>query len=388
MKSTFKKIKFEWIFYLVFVLCLIIGVIADARSWIVVASATSIPLLFVVLILSYVKNDMDSIKASIVWGVLGFAMLLLAVYSDKKYVNENITSVITNVSGTLISLAVIGVIFQLKDTKEYFASTLSDLIMKESYVAKLSRPQLERLQKTVLERYFENSSDLNRENSFYGFFRDNLQNFIGSPYRENYRNTISISEESTSNDVLKNNFLVEDKLTYQIRSMGNDLQKEIRWAATKDEIKKLHEFTVKINDIKIFEWPSSDQQDEVDLVEHNFSANPESGVNLCVRVYEMANKIESIRDQYQDGAIVKITAKYSVTNYNSITTKLLFPTKGFSLTVMHYPGLKTKVEAYGFDSNSKICEHNETNGGFTFNYPDWLLPHSGVYVALENSSTN
>lgn len=358
----------------------------DAHSWIAVTSAASIPLLFTILIASYVKTDVDSVKASIVWGVLGFSMLLFSIYSDKKYINENIVSVISNVSGTLISLAVIGVIFQLKDTKEYFASTLSDLIMKESYVAKLNRSQLERLQKTVLERYFENSHDLNKENSFYGFFRDNLQSFIGSPYRENYRNMVSIVENKEFGGDLNNNFFVEDNLTYQIRSMGSDLQKYIKWAATKDEIKKLHEFVVKINDHKIFQWPSSEQQDEIDLIEHNFSLNPEDGVNLCIHICDLAKQDEKIREQYRDGAIVKIFAKYSVTNYNSITTKLLFPTKGFSLTVMHDINLKTKVEAYGFDATSRICEHHESKGGFTFNYPDWLLPHSGIYVALENPS--
>jgi len=313
-------------------------------------------------------------------------MLVFGVYADPAVLNSQVLSVIINISGTLISLAIIGVILQLKDTKEYFASTLSDLIMKESYVEKLNRSQLERLQKTVLERYFENSNDFNRENSFYRFFSKNLQSYIGSPYREHYRNILSIEAigDKASGQNAEKEFRVSDDLTYQLRSMGADLQRHIRWMAAKDEIKKLEVFSVWIGSRLLFTWPAANDQDsDSELITHNFAEDPVNGVELLIQLDKIAQSDQDVKREYVDGAIVKISAKYLATNFKSITAKLLFPTKGFSLSVFHPSELRCKVEPYGFNADTHACEHNNTSQGFTFNYSDWMLPYSGVYVAVE-----
>lgn len=106
-------------------------------------------------------------------------------------------------------------------------------------------------------------------------------------------------------------------------------------------------------------------------------------MSLAIQLDKIAQTNPKVKQEYRDGAMVRISAKYVATNYKSITAKLLFPTKGFSLSVFHPSDIRCKVEAYGFDADVNACELNETNQGFTFNYPDWILPHSGVYVAVE-----
>lgn len=372
--------------FLAIIACLIGGLLLDNRSWIAITSALLVPVLLFWLIYAYTKDDLGSTRLSYIWGLLGISMLIFGIYADPNFVNSQIISVIINIAGTLISLSIIGVILQLKDTKEYFASTLSDLIMKESYVEKLNRSQLEKLQKTVLERYFENSNDFNRENSFYRFFSKNLQNYIGSPYREHYRNTLSIEtiRDQNTPSVSGRICVVTDDLTYQLRSMGADLQKDIRWKAAKDEIKQLKSFSVHIGTRRLFSWPSEQDQDSAsDLITHDFAKNPENGISLSIQLETLANSDPEVRKEYIDGAIVKISAKYLATNYKSITAKLLFPTKGFSLSVFHPADMRCKVESYGFDVDTHACEHTNTPQGFTFNYSDWMLPYSGVYVAVE-----
>jgi len=367
---------------ILFFFLVILGLIVDNKSWLVVISAASIPCLLLWLVYAYTKEDLGSVKLSLIWGVLGTSLLVFGIYADKSQINQNILTIIINLASTLLSLAVIGVILQLKDTKEYFASTLSDLIMRESYVEKLNRPQLEKLQKTILERYFENSSDFNRENSFYKFFSKNLQSHIGSPYRENYRNTISI--ERTDLGVELGGCLVTDELSYQIRCMGPDLQKNIYWRAAKDEIKKLTKFQVFIGIELIFSWPPQlDQDSSSEFIVHTFSADPEDGVNLCIDLEKIAQTNAKIKDAYVDGASIKISTKYVATNYKSITAKLLFATKGFSLSVFHSNDIRCKVEPYGIDEEVSAYEYNHTKQGFTLTYQDWVLPYSGVYVAIE-----
>ncbi|WP_343725635.1 hypothetical protein [Herbaspirillum huttiense] len=371
---------------LIFLITIIVGAVAilsviyGREKVLAAVSAVSIPLLLLWLVHAYTRNDLGSVKLSIVWGVLGAAMLIFGIYGDPTYLNANILSVIVNLASTLLSLAVIGVILQLKDTKEYFASTLSDLIMRESYVEKLNRSQLEKLQKTILERYFENSSDFNRENSFYKFFSKNLQSYIGSPYRENYRNTISI-EETVPRSA---GCVVTDELNYQLRAMGKDIQKLIVWKAARDEIQTLKTFSVWIDNVQIFSWPPDQEQDSAsENIAHDFSSNPQDGIELTIDLEKMSQTRKDIKDVYVDGAHVRISTRYLATNYKSITAKLLFPTKGFLVNVFHPSNMRCKVEPYGFDSQANTCEYNQTKQGFAFSYQDWVLPYSGLYIAIE-----
>ncbi|MFY2642507.1 hypothetical protein ACOTDF_13210 [Achromobacter insuavis] len=385
-KAVKKKVS-GYSFAILIALVLIIAIYHDKQSWVLIFSALSIPIMFIVLISAYLDKDSGSVKISLVWGILGVCMLLFGVYADNEIINKNFTNIIINLSGTLISLSVIGIVFQLKDTKEYFATTLSDLIMKESYVEKLSRPQLEKLQKTVLERYFQNSSDLNRENSFYRYFSDNLQKFIGSPYRENYVNTVALQygHGSDTDSTKERSYQVQDDLSYRLRSMGPELQNDIRWKASKDEIEELLNFSIHLGDICIYSWPSNEEQDSAsEWIDCNFSSkHPEDGLAVKIQLSEMAKNRPDIRAIYLDGAIVKISAKYLVTKFNSITTKLLFPTKGFSLSVFHPTDVRCKVESYGIDIEARLIDHNKASQGFFFHYADWMLPNSGVYVSIE-----
>ncbi|GEM_PF-4174622 len=392
-------------------LFLVISFVYGDKDILQISSSLSIPVLFFLLIKAYSKNDYSSVKISIVWGILGFSLLIFGIYVDEKYFDTKVISIIVNISGTLISLSIIGVILQLKDTKDYFANALSELIMQESYISKLNREQLERLQKTVLEKYFENSNDFNRENSFYRFFNSHLQKYIGSPYRESYKNTISIKpikkiSHSDNDDGGYEDLIIDDSMSYQIRSMGNRLQDEIVWGATENEIKSIKSIKVWIDDFQLISWPpggnlndesenSSDENKSESVNEkgseydpeyfllENFE-NPEPGVLLKIFVDKYASHKKELKAVYKDGAIVKIKASYSSTNYNSIISKMVYPTKGLSLSIFHPEEILCKVEPFGFGSDVRECSIDHANQGFTLDYPDWVLPQSGVYISIED----
>ena len=107
----------------------------------------AVPVLFLFLMLAYTRDDIGQIKMSVAWILLGASFLVLAVYGDKKVVDESILRIIEVLSGTFISLGVINIVLQFKDAKEYFATALSELISQESYIAKLNQDQLKLLEK-------------------------------------------------------------------------------------------------------------------------------------------------------------------------------------------------------------------------------------------------
>lgn len=387
--SLFSLLVFSWIF-------------CEKDTFTILVTLSN-PICFLLLIHSYAKDDVDSTKKSLLWFLLGFAMLLFFVYAQIGFVDKNVENVMISIAGSLISLGLVGVILQLKDTKDYFGEALSALVIKETYIEKLSRDQLKSLQKKILEKLFENNGELDRENSFYKFYNRKIESYIGRPYREKFHNTISISNYSSG---IKNcedetpgedRYLVDDTVSYQCRSMGANLNTEVKWVASKDEIDSLTEFCVYLNKDKIFDLEDATRKGPIflqaaDKLSNKLSngvivkicegfADCKNGVNLNLDFSEYKNELEFFA---KDGCVVRVHAVYIATNFKTVAAKLLEPTKDYTLTVTHPLTLKSKVEAYGFEPNSKYYDHMEFTGGFVMSFGSWLLPESGVYIAFES----
>lgn len=327
-------------------------------------------------------------------------MLLFFVYADSPYINKNVENVMISISSSLISLGLIGVILQLKDTKDYFGEALSALVIKENYIEKLSREQLKSLQKKILEKLFENNGELDRENSFYKFYNRKIESYIGRPYREKFHNTIAITEHPEGEELRQTNnqsegkYLVNDIVSYQCRSMGKNLHADVKWVASKDEIFEIKDFSVYLNKTKIFDLEDTKRKGPIDFKVANTMKNGlkiikcegfencKNGVNIHLDFTEYKSESEIFAS---DGCVVSVQASYIATNFKTIAAKLLEPTKDYSLTVTHPQNLKSKVEAYGFEPASKYYDHREFSGGFSMSFGGWLLPESGVYIAFETS---
>lgn len=261
----------------------------------------------------------------------------------------------------------INIILQLKDSKDYFAQALSELIMQDNYLRKLNKEQLEKLKKNVLEMIFANSTEFDKENSFYSYFNKNLQKYIGEPYRENYINSITV--ESHEED-----FIIKDKVIYTAKAVGGKIQDHVRWGAVKNEVKELKEVKLRINNKEVFAWNSNDEKIKKEAqVDYNFE-NPEEGLNF---IYKLTNVPH-------DGKLeVELATEYKTANYKSLTLKVINPTFGFTVILSHENDLSSKVEAYGFNSESMDCTIISTKTSTTLNYRNWLLPYSGIFIEIQ-----
>lgn len=381
------KDNFFDLFIFVLFSALVINWVLFDHKVVFITTLVIIPVCFLLIILCYYRVDVNSTKKSLLWLVLGFSILLLFSYNEAVQVSKSLETAMLGIAGSLISLGLIGVILQFKDTKDYFAEALSELVIEEKYINKLSHEQLKSLQKKILERIFDNNGELDRENSFYKFYNRKIESFIGQPYRENYHNTIAISEhkESLGNDGKK--YLISDTVSYQCRTMGSKLNTNVRWVASKDEIDNLDEFYVCINKKQIFNKNSISNLIEDQLLENGAVLKKFTGIESESQGVEFHLDFSGLKDEaVKDGCIVSIHAIYKSTNFKTIAAKLLDPTKDYTLTVTHPTSLKSKVEVYGYEVTSKYYEHRDYSGGFSVSFRSWLLPESGVYIAFEEKS--
>lgn len=370
-------------------------VLLDSKD-ILYATIISIPFCFLAIILCYHRINSDNTQKSLLWFILGFCLLLLFSYHENENINKNLETTMITIAGSLLSLGLIGVILQLKDTKDYFAEALSALVIEESYIKKLNHEQLKKLQKKILERIFENNGELDRENSFYKFYNRKIESFIGQPYRENFHNTVAISETKRTPESIggyrsnEKKYLIDDTVSYQCRTMGSRLNTNVKWVASKDEIDELIEFSVYINQNKLFDislLPKNQEEIDEFSLENGVVITKFHGVNKSKGGIDFhldfSNYKKGKSDIVKDGCIIKVHAVYIATNFKTIAAKLLEPTKDYTLTVTHPNNLKNKVEVYGYETNSKYYEHRDYTGGFSLSFRSWLLPESGVYIAFE-----
>lgn len=328
-------------------------------------------ILLIVLLLSYSAGDAHIIKTSTAWIMLSVSLLMAAIFGEEHFKNKSISSFLSNFAAVFVSLGLINIILQLKDTKDYFANALSELVMGESYISKLSRSQLEILQKRVLQKYFENSTEFDRENSFYRYFSNDLQKYIGAPYRENYVNTVAISQEDGAEG-----YKVKDCVSYSARSMGGRIQDEVVWRTAPNEVRDLKRFRLLLDKKIVFEFGNPDHSNR-EGIEHTLGGDVEkNGIDFkcSLAEYEKHERLQ-----------VEIEAEYFVSDYRSITLKVVFPTFGFTVILNHSSSLKSRVEVYGFDQKSVDAQHTSTEHGMTLGYRNWLLPHSGLYIDIQPS---
>lgn len=367
-------LRFEDVVIFFLLAALFIAGFIVPTSFLLAPVLVSVPILLVVLLLLYAKGELSVIKASISWVLLGVALLTFAVFDNQHISNQAFGTFLSNFATVFISLGLINIVLQLKDTKDYFANALSDLVTRETYIAKLSRAQLEVLQKRVLERYFENSTEFDRENSFYNFFNRDLQRYIGAPYRENYLNSITVEDSAPTN------YRIRDQVSYTARAVGGRIQNEIRWSSAKNEIKEVISFRLLLDKAEVFSWPQNQaanpKPDASAVVNHNFGGAVEAdGVFFEYQLKDF---------QKHEKLHVEFEAVYLASSYRSLTLKVIYPTFGFTVILNHPKELKSRIEPYGFDNRSVDFHASESSTGAMTSYKNWMLPHSGLYIDVQS----
>ncbi|MGA7749148.1 MAG: hypothetical protein WCA63_03285 [Gallionella sp.] len=96
----------------------------------------SVPILLAILLLIYAREEPSIFKASISWVLLGTSLLFFSVFGEEHISNKSFAVFLSSFAAVFVSLGLINIVLQLKDTKEYFANALSDLVVRESYIAK------------------------------------------------------------------------------------------------------------------------------------------------------------------------------------------------------------------------------------------------------------
>jgi len=301
-------------------------------------------------------------------------VLLALIKEDAGKANSSVAlalKLMEHMGIALITIGIVGIIVDFPDWQKYFQARVAETIIHRNYLKTLSKPQLIDLQTDTLKAFF-GLDDIDRAGSLLEFFHVKINSHIGSPYRENVHATLSIvpsDKEST--------YVVDDIVSYTCRKVGDYIQDQVRWSASKDEIDKLDDFKVQIRvPQNFFQSPEfKTRYPSISLAETIFDRNDASQKRLVPAKDGHGYTLDLSEFKEIDGLYVKISVRYNIPAGRMITWRMTHPSKNVTGVVRFPSDFNNHVEVFGFDREELNEEYRA--GLYTFGYNSWLLPYSG-----------
>jgi hypothetical protein len=264
-----------------------------------------------------------------------------------------------------VSLGAIGLLLEFPHWHKYFYNLFVDSITNEAYIENKSKDKqwLDEMQTKLMKAFF-GTKDIEKPGGFYSYYRQQIQKFIGDPYRDRYIGTTIIKYSATQ----PNAFDVTENISYHCCKLGKKIDEVIGWTADRDELISMPTFKLSLtpqgeSTPRVFEGKNGQHSKEL-------IPNPEGGWGYLMPL-----------DSYQDreGLAVQIDLEYVVARDRAFSTNMRSISKGLKWTIEHPQDLTIFVDR--FVSNKTIKPTPEA-GKCVFEYPEWLLPGDGIAVTF------
>lgn len=277
-----------------------------------------------------------------------------------------------------IVFGIVSIILQFEDWKAYFQDRLKDIVVQRAYLESLSPEELTALQVATLKAKYK-GTDIDREGSFLQYFQSKIQDYIGSPYRENVTSSFLIEEASEKTDC----FLVYEDTAYTCRSLGDKIQDDARWTYEPDEFEEVVDISLilkcahdKIDDCKNQCMSGSICENGIiKLQKDELKQYYNEDVNLkgyYVPFNDLLNP--------KDGLQVHLSASYLIKSNRFFMWSMTNPSKGinFIITFPHSYTLNTFIVGLGPSEYTKNINGNMQ----VFKHEGWFLPRTGFVFNL------
>lgn len=274
---------------------------------------------------------------------------------------------------SFISMGIIGIILAFPDWQKYFQERLAEIIIERNYLDTLDESELIRLQTSTLKALFK--ADIDKEGSFLNYFHSRIQDFIGSPFRENILATLHV-EISDNADRLN----MSDTVSYICKKVGEQIQEKIKWSST--EFLEMQDFKIKIK------CPPNYKDTCKNKCEY-------SNTQCCQEILFPKEKLTtSIPGEYAldlkqfrhiDGLNVTVETKYVVLKNRHQTWQMAHPTKRFTFTIGYPKTLQIDVDPFGIAKEDELHIINKP-GLYIMKYDSWALPNSGLAYTFRDVS--
>lgn len=266
-----------------------------------------------------------------------------------------------------LSIGAIGIILEIPHLHDYFYGLFVDALTDPKYIQDRKKDDgwLKSQQMKLMAGLFGKNeeiaklflADMEKPGSFFHYYYDQLQDFIGAPYRADYVGITTITPAA-------NGFDVKEELSYQCCRLGKDIQEEAGWTAYADELIDMLSLRIEIM------LPNATQPDEIiDLEPEKLKPHPQWGHMASLKKYEG-----------MDGLKIRIQLHYTVASDRAFATDMHSISKNLNWAINYPRNMKIHLDRFVFD---RSIEADKTIvGQCTFKYPQWVLPGHGFAFHL------
>ena len=298
---------------------------------------------------------------------IGIVFKLIETYLAGKF-GEHVAwqtfglELLNHATVAFFSVAVLGFILETRHFYEYFHTLIVETIIDKRFIADLQSDKLKQLKKKCLETFFK-IDELDKEDGFYNFYLDKIEQHIGGPFRE-YTEALTTVEFSPG----RNSFIATDDITYTCRKLGKVIQDSAGWTAEQDEIKRVIEFTITVMKGKTSATHSHKEGDK--------TLDPD------LKKYEAGHGFTLLLKKYQDydGLKIRVTTKFEVPLERPFSWTMPCLSHVFSGSICYPCELDIFVDSFGLDESAlpKAKPTNQTGvRTYHFEHSSWLLPDDG-----------
>ncbi|MGO3344526.1 MAG: hypothetical protein ACTIM4_05815 [Marinomonas sp.] len=295
-------------------------------------------------------------KANVVIGtvvvLVGIIILMWGSCNDGKSLVENAKAFAQALGCSIILAGAFGVVLEWKSTRDYFGKRLSEIVLEDDYLKRLSKDRLRNLFLSI-QRHIFDTDDVKKEGGFLDYFNRHLHGYIVQPYRENVSAEMSFTENTDGN------LDVKDKISYRCREMNGQIQEFVQVKPEKDEFLSWEYTSVTLG--------AGDEK-----IVKEFDKEKLSGIlvgNESLRV-DIPDNLK------RDNLKVEIEQHYSIKKSKLQSWQMSHPTRGFKVSITYPANLN--IDTLPLLEVRDEATITKQPGYYGITYNEWMLPQSGI----------
>jgi hypothetical protein len=287
----------------------------------------------------------------------------------------------------LILAGIVGITLETNLWRKYFNERLREIYVEKAFLKKLGKEELLELQTNTLKAYFNNDA-IDYDQSFYNFFRKEVQSFISNPYRENVKIKTVYSEVPGS---VK--FKCIDNIRFECRSVQGTIQSEIKWCPDSgDSVISVEECFIKITlpnymtEKERKRIPFYDKFKNGTLEFYVNVAHPNSQQSTIPQIIILDEEPKTGRQGFKlsldtfsniDKLSVYVEVHYLTDQGGLVSLQQPCLTHNYNLEVEYPETYQLNRALFGTLPNQGLIE-DFGSGRYTLEYKSWLMAEQGV----------
>lgn len=297
-------------------------------------------------------NSKANLAVGIVVVLVGVIILMWGSYYDGRPLVENAKFFAQALGCSVILAGIFGVVLEWKSTRDYFGKRLSEIVLEDDYLKRLSKDRLKNLFLSI-QRHIFDTEDVEKEGGFLDYFNRHLHGYIVQPYREN------VSAEMSFTENCDGDLDVRDKISYRCREMNGQIQEFVQVKPEKDEFLSWSYTSVSLG--------AGEEKFFKEFEEEELNKILENGNPLRVDIPENLKR---------DNLKVEIEQHYSIRRSKLQSWQMSHPTKGFKVSIS-YP-ITMRIDTLPLLEVRDEATITNQSGYYGITYNEWMLPQSGI----------